>query len=418
MNIAQLISSQTMKQQVQTDHSRFPDQSASENGFLSLMRKHVQVESNGQFDANSNVTNEDNSTDIFGANNHLVLFQNTQLTQLLSNESSEEQQLEIDLELITEINELLIAWMNGEINIDDLPEEIALLLEDAAVISQLAQQIMQLLNNTNQSQEEMKSIADKLYQLFKEIQQSDSDLRRNMKWEQFIQSTSSKEASDIWNDIVSAYERRSKLASQQMYQTDATITRETVTNWLEQALSRHFVEDHQAINSSATQAPMPMSHIQQYTIFASSTDRVEAISEELMNKLTTIIKNSQFIKNPGLNQLSIRIQPEHLGDMMIRFVQVNGEMTVKFLVSSQFTKQLLESNMHQLKSMFAPHQIVIERDTTIVSESEQLQEEHEQLQEQEENLQDEQQFEEEQEEVNAEQFQEFLEMFRREEVVT
>src|SRR5699024_4075522 len=43
------------------------------------------------------------------------------------------------------------------------------------------------------------------------------------------------------------------------------------------------------------------------------------------------------------------------------FIEMNGEMTVKITVSSQATKKMLEANIHQLKNMFSPHQVVIEK---------------------------------------------------------
>src|SRR5690606_10263975 len=49
------------------------------------------------------------------------------------------------------------------------------------------------------------------------------------------------------------------------------------------------------------------------------------------------------------------------GEMRIRLVQMNGEMTVKFIVSSQAVKDLLETNMNQLRNMFLPHQVTIEK---------------------------------------------------------
>nr|WP_281349716.1 flagellar hook-length control protein FliK [Ornithinibacillus caprae] len=63
----------------------------------------------------------------------------------------------------------------------------------------------------------------------------------------------------------------------------------------------------------------------------------------------------------GTNQLSITLRPDNLGEMMVKLTQVNGEMTVKILVSSQAAKEMLESNINQLKTMFSPHQVQIER---------------------------------------------------------
>src|SRR5690625_7091782 len=52
--------------------------------------------------------------------------------------------------------------------------------------------------------------------------------------------------------------------------------------------------------------------------------------------------------------------------MMVRLEEVNGEMTAKIIVTTEAAKKALQSNIHQLKNMFSPHQVVIERQDEIV----------------------------------------------------
>nr|WP_280922993.1 flagellar hook-length control protein FliK [Virgibacillus litoralis] len=63
----------------------------------------------------------------------------------------------------------------------------------------------------------------------------------------------------------------------------------------------------------------------------------------------------------GTSQLNITLRPENLGDMMVKLTQINGEMTVKIMVTSHAAKEMLESNMHQLRNMFSPQQVVVEK---------------------------------------------------------
>src|SRR5699024_3803514 len=74
-----------------------------------------------------------------------------------------------------------------------------------------------------------------------------------------------------------------------------------------------------------------------------------------------IVQQSAIGKNQFFKQLSISIQPEQLGEMTIQLVKIDGEMIAKITVSSQATKNALDSNLHQLKNMFAPHQVLIEK---------------------------------------------------------
>lgn len=69
-----------------------------------------------------------------------------------------------------------------------------------------------------------------------------------------------------------------------------------------------------------------------------------------------------------MNQLTITLNPVNLGNITVRLVEVDGEMTVKLLVTSNLTKNALETNIHQLKHVFSPHQISIEREEGISDE--------------------------------------------------
>ena len=113
---------------------------------------------------------------------------------------------------------------------------------------------------------------------------------------------------------------------------------------------------HELIN------PMTQSPIEQYVIYTQISSDEDSVSKQLLNQFRQIMKASQFSPtNPSVNHLSMTLKPSNLGEMLVRFVEINGEMTVKILVTSQSTKSMLEGNIHQLKHMFAPHQVMIEK---------------------------------------------------------
>src|SRR5699024_9336990 len=128
----------------------------------------------------------------------------------------------------------------------------------------------------------------------------------------------------------------------------------------------HYV-DHalRQTNQSA-----PMTKTEQYIMHMQHLGKIEQISQELKGQLTMIIRDSSFLKPDLLEnvQLSIMLKPAHLGNMHIKFAQIDGEMMVHMLVSSQAAKDMLESNLHQLKSVFSPHQIVIEREEQVLED--------------------------------------------------
>lgn len=193
-----------------------------------------------------------------------------------------------------------------------------------------------------------------------------SDLESNTKLKEKIPDNLMK----IWEEMVDIYRKRDLMAKNKIYQTDSAITKTDIMNWLQNALERHM-PNQESININmqiTSNQPLPLSVPQQHTIYLNNLDRVEAISYELVNRLEKVIRNSNFMHQNGLQQLTITLKPETLGDITVRMIQVNGEMTVKLMVTTQVAKGLLEGNIQQLKPMFAPHQIVIERDAGISDE--------------------------------------------------
>lgn len=173
----------------------------------------------------------------------------------------------------------------------------------------------------------------------------------------------------IWQQLVQAYEKRQSFSKQLIYQAESSITKQDVHRWLEQAFSQYDQVASQSQSAMpVTQTMMPMNEVQQFEIHLQATNRVEKISNELVTQLTNVIQKSNFIQGRQMNQLTITLNPENLGNITVRLVEVDGEMTVKLLVTSNLTKKALETNIHQLKHMFSPHQISIEREEGISDE--------------------------------------------------
>lgn len=86
----------------------------------------------------------------------------------------------------------------------------------------------------------------------------------------------------------------------------------------------------------------------------------EQASEELIQKLEQAVKFSGILSDRnGLKELSIQLKPGNLGDLQVKLVRENGDITVQILATSKQAKDLLESNISSLKHMFSPHQVTI-----------------------------------------------------------
>lgn len=181
--------------------------------------------------------------------------------------------------------------------------------------------------------------------------------------------------SETFKLLVKTFEKRTEMTTQNMYQNDAIITKSTIANWLEQAFQRYdTVQSSQQINDTVMSTQMsnptnlPIDEVQQYDIHIRQTGKVEEISEQLVSKLTTVIQKSSIFKQDGIMLLQLQINPTQLGHITVRMAEVNGEMRVELFVTTNATKKILESNIHQLKHLFSPHQVIIEKDPTISDE--------------------------------------------------
>src|SRR5699024_4967533 len=103
-------------------------------------------------------------------------------------------------------------------------------------------------------------------------------------------------------------------------------------------------------------------------IHLENSGKVERVGATLVDKFADVIRNSQFLNRSGKMELNLLLKPAHLGHVTIKMTQVDGEMMVKMLVSSQAAKDMLEQNMHQLRHLFQPHQISVERNEEVSDE--------------------------------------------------
>lgn len=120
-------------------------------------------------------------------------------------------------------------------------------------------------------------------------------------------------------------------------------------------------------NAPVRQESLPISKVEQLVLHVGQSEENKGISgKQLIEKLDKMIQAQRIhgFMN-GQTALSIRLRPENLGDMTIRFIKVDGDMTVQMLVNSKAVKEILESNMHQLRTVFSPHQVTVERQENV-----------------------------------------------------
>lgn len=86
-----------------------------------------------------------------------------------------------------------------------------------------------------------------------------------------------------------------------------------------------------------------------------------AQSEALAKEIQQLINRSQLSNNQGTMRLVLKLFPENLGQIRIEVMQKDGVMQARLLATTSAGKELLDSNLHQLKTAFAAQNIQMER---------------------------------------------------------
>lgn len=169
--------------------------------------------------------------------------------------------------------------------------------------------------------------------------------------------------SSLWKDLVASFQKREQFSISGPYRLETQVTAKDIAGWLGKTMEANPIRTE---NTVQYQAPgvqmMPLSKLEQYVIHLNQMQGSPAQNQSFMDQFQQAIISSKFLTQPnGINQLQITLHPNNLGEMMLRLTEINGEMTVKIVVTSATAKEMLESNIHQLKNMFSPHQVQIEK---------------------------------------------------------
>ncbi|MFJ7933143.1 flagellar hook-length control protein FliK [Sporosarcina sp. NPDC096371] len=90
-------------------------------------------------------------------------------------------------------------------------------------------------------------------------------------------------------------------------------------------------------------------------------NRNNARNEALIREMQNVFKRSNFGQTGGTNRLLIKLYPEHLGQVRIELLQVNGIMTARILASTAQGKEMLDSQLNQLRQAFLQQNLQVER---------------------------------------------------------
>ncbi|UOQ85578.1 flagellar hook-length control protein FliK [Gracilibacillus salinarum] len=236
-----------------------------------------------------------------------------------------------------------------------------------SIVKSTEQMLAQLQKQSLTSQD-YRQLSDLLKQWSNQDQSTQSNLTAMLKKDE------SSESVQVWDKLLKNFQNRQGINKH--YGQVQQVTQHDLAKWIQNAIEQYEGTMKQEVSTTRVDlqasSPMVSSKVQQYVIHVQQTgDDQQVAQKQLLDQFQQAIQKSNFMKLPnGTNQLMLRLQPESLGDVTVRLTQVNGEMVVKMIVASQSAKDLLEGNLHQLRHMFSPNQVVIERQDTVTSSTE------------------------------------------------
>ncbi len=114
-------------------------------------------------------------------------------------------------------------------------------------------------------------------------------------------------------------------------------------------------------DSVNAQAPHQQTAVTAKTVTITLPAERSAQSEALAKEIQNLINRSQLSNNQGTMRLVLKLFPENLGQIRIEVMQKDGVMQARLLATTSTGKELLDSNLHQLKTAFAAQNIQMER---------------------------------------------------------
>lgn len=169
----------------------------------------------------------------------------------------------------------------------------------------------------------------------------------------------------IVTELLDKYSNKALMAKKG-YQTHAKVTSEDVTRWIDKALSNVQENSHQASFGERFMQASGHSIIEQVTMHVETQSTDMQFRDSLIEAFEKVVSKSSFMKFvDGNAQMKIQLNPSQLGHLNINIQEVDGEMLVKILASSEQAKEALEGSLKELRHMFSPHQVIVEKEEPI-----------------------------------------------------
>lgn len=207
-----------------------------------------------------------------------------------------------------------------------------------------------------------------------------SILKENMetvitKLEQIINNDRPNQNTVLENAFNKILSQQQKVLDQGM-SDNKLITKPRMTQPLQNQIitSQTQVQDlgNQLVDQSISNNPVQMqqvSKIEQFVLQVNQESK-PVNYEQFVKDFTNILGKSQFFKGDGTNKLLIKLYPEHLGSLRIEILQDKGALTARMIATTSAAKDILDSQLHQLKHAFTQQNIQVDKLDVVFGETE------------------------------------------------
>ncbi len=116
------------------------------------------------------------------------------------------------------------------------------------------------------------------------------------------------------------------------------------------------------LSQSGQELGQSLSRVEQAAIHIGDKLPKEVQQQQFLRQFQLILQRGTLTQNQqGMNTLSIKLYPEHLGRLDIQLSQIEGTIIARILTGSSATRELIEGQLAQLRHAFAQQQISVER---------------------------------------------------------
>lgn len=130
------------------------------------------------------------------------------------------------------------------------------------------------------------------------------------------------------------------------------------------------IEDSSAQTNLFSNLMNPISKTEQFILHLGKGTETSGNYSEFVKEFTNILAKSQLTTGlDGTNKLFIKLYPEHLGSIRIELLQDKGSITAKMFASSGTAKDLLDSQINQLKDAFSMQNIQVDKIDVLYGET-------------------------------------------------